>query len=718
MSCHYLAEPGEYYNSAKTARSSTEEIRGVLDSKNYVIKRASNQSKWYGTAQLNNLLPEEVNSSSSTDYNTKTLQKNINNSAEPQLITTDSGYKMMIWVADINSRSNYNHTAVVYSLYNELTDSWSAPQIVNDDGTADFYPQIKSNGDDIYVAWSNANKTFNGTVTPEQIASTCEISVAKFNNSTAKFDSTVTLTSNDTADIKPCISTTDKGVYVSWINNNKNDLLTLTGTNTIYYSEVSSMSNPVVNTYTATDKPVTGMSIGKLNNNVNIAYAVDADGELTTANDTEIFCGAIDGSIKQLTTNTALDQNPQFANIDGADTLLWYSENNISKTSDLSTISTVFPEADSVINSAFKVVNGNGNTAIVCTGDSDNGTDIYTYVCDNGKWSKSVPVTDTTGYVKYANGYFDSNNKINLVYTRTDATVTDKSINQKTDLCTASIEKSHNITANNAEYDEYTITEDGNMKVDLSVTNNGLYNEDAFEVVVRKDGAEYYKTTVYKSIGIGSTAKVSFNMPLDEVLRKTEKYTVEITPAQQTDVNLTDNTYELTVGYTDLFVQISEDRDDISSDYTVIVENLSRVPADATLQVRKDSPNGDVLAEYSLGITTSVMKADYTLTADMLSKLCKDGDVVYFVVVADKEEYYTGDNNDFIVANLPYARGDLNNDGKINMADVMLAMKYVAKLTDLSDKAFLAADVNDDGRVTSADSVIISKYVAKVIDTL
>jgi len=56
--------------------------------------------------------------------NVKTLQTDVFYSANPQIVVTDNGLKMMIWTADIKTRTSGNHTAVVYSVYNEETSTW------------------------------------------------------------------------------------------------------------------------------------------------------------------------------------------------------------------------------------------------------------------------------------------------------------------------------------------------------------------------------------------------------------------------------------------------------------------------------------------------------------------------------------------------------------------------------------------------------------------
>ncbi|MDR0916470.1 MAG: dockerin type I domain-containing protein [Oscillospiraceae bacterium] len=62
-----------------------------------------------------------------------------------------------------------------------------------------------------------------------------------------------------------------------------------------------------------------------------------------------------------------------------------------------------------------------------------------------------------------------------------------------------------------------------------------------------------------------------------------------------------------------------------------------------------------------------------------------------------------------------YIRGDVNGDEEVDMADVAMLSRYVAKLTELTDAQQLAADVDDSGEVDMADVAMLSRYVAKLV---
>ena len=74
------------------------------------------------------------------------LQQNVYNDAKPQIVCTDNGIKVMTFITDVPERTTGNHTAVAYSIYDDTTDTWSKPLLVEDDGTADMLPQLATDG--------------------------------------------------------------------------------------------------------------------------------------------------------------------------------------------------------------------------------------------------------------------------------------------------------------------------------------------------------------------------------------------------------------------------------------------------------------------------------------------------------------------------------------------------------------------------------------------
>ena len=59
--------------------------------------------------------------------------------------------------------------------------------------------------------------------------------------------------------------------------------------------------------------------------------------------------------------------------------------------------------------------------------------------------------------------------------------------------------------------------------------------------------------------------------------------------------------------------------------------------------------------------------------------------------------------------------GDVNNDGKISVADVLTVQKHLASVITLTEQQAAAADVDGDRHVTLQDVLLVQKYLANVI---
>lgn len=63
-------------------------------------------------------------------------------------------------------------------------------------------------------------------------------------------------------------------------------------------------------------------------------------------------------------------------------------------------------------------------------------------------------------------------------------------------------------------------------------------------------------------------------------------------------------------------------------------------------------------------------------------------------------------------------KGDINNNGRVDIGDSMLATAYVLKKKTPNERQFTAADVNNDGKINVTDSMRINLYVIGAIAEL
>ncbi len=149
--------------------------------------------------------------------NTFSLMSNDNGTTETELLKGAAGNPyvsvtkindsemLMVFVDDDTDRNDVNKRAVFYSIGDG--DNWSEPQLIDDDGTMDDYPDVYDLGDRLLVTWSSADKEFESGATVEDALKSLNIKAAFFDKTDKTFGEITQLTKTTdedyTADVLP-----------------------------------------------------------------------------------------------------------------------------------------------------------------------------------------------------------------------------------------------------------------------------------------------------------------------------------------------------------------------------------------------------------------------------------------------------------------------------------------------------------------------------------
>ena len=63
-------------------------------------------------------------------------------------------------------------------------------------------------------------------------------------------------------------------------------------------------------------------------------------------------------------------------------------------------------------------------------------------------------------------------------------------------------------------------------------------------------------------------------------------------------------------------------------------------------------------------------------------------------------------------------KGDTSGDGKVTSTDVVLLMRSIVGIEELSAPAAAAADVNKDSKHSSTDAVLMRRYIVGLEESL
>ncbi len=604
----------------------------------YKLNRAdfAKQSPWYTCRNA------KRKQSSGEDDET-VLQSGVYSAPGVKMVTTDDGLTMMVYVADIEERSTGNHTAVVYSIYDSENKTWGVPKILDDDGTADYYPDIITDGKDIYVAWTdNSRDDFSEDVSLEEMAETCETSVAKYDIEKETF-SVHTLTSNDSVDIRPILGILDGKIGVIWLNNDNSDILNFEGDNSLFYSLYQQDEWSEASQYVSCeDCVIKSYGIGMAGKKECIAYMTDKDKDYTSAGDTELYAGQLDEAPFLFESDIEPEQGIQFANINGVKMLTWYGDGTVAYTTNLSSANALFQST--LLSSKYQIVSSGKKALLLfaaCDQDSQqDGTAIYACTSENGSFFS--PPVKWTYSENYINSYAVSikEDGYQMVYARDNIELNDEDFQKTTDLCSKDITSFHSVYLGDIAYNEEDVRPGEKLPISIFIKNNGMVKEKKVKLIATSGEKVLLNSTLNRELEIGSTVSGDVSIPLPEEISADTTIQIRVEPTEGENISCTEDTREIKIGKTDLALLVDEDLE--NKEVEVKVVNGSNIASDAVLRVRDTDENGDVLKEMELGEIEAGEESATKFSFDDL--LGEEGRAVYFEVVSDQDEIYSANN--------------------------------------------------------------------------
>lgn len=628
----------EYYDSNQksiTTYARTNNI--VVNEENYTINR---------TVKSTEEDEQKISTYSVLDNNIDTEVSNVYTEAKPQIVETNNGKKILVYTEDIQERNMGNHTAIVYSIYDEQLKMWSEAQIIDNDGTADFYPDVAVYGENIYVAWSDSNKIFTDEeVKTEdfltQMASSCDISMATINMDTKQVINQK-ITNNSMMELNASVVVNDEIAYVSWIENENNDVLEWSGNNNIY---VWNNTNNSINLYQNINNPILSSDIGILNDTVYIAYTLDEDKELSTANDSTLYVGNINSEPAKL-IESIVCTNPKFIKYSGENSLMWYtfdenSGSSLRYTSDANEVLDLTIE-DKGITPDFSYIEGEGNDLLIYSNEKkdENGSDICAYIVQDGEISEPIAITDCKGYANNATGLYEDGEYI-LAFTRTDVTInTDMEdvINETTDLCVTRLKPQKQLNIENIAMNKEQIIPGESVNVIAIIKNDGLIDDSNYVIQVWYNDELMFEQQIAESIHVGETKNVSIDIPVPNDFGVEESLTFKVLASDGTITE--ESELSETIAYTDLQLEAEE----LANDISLKIRNLSAFDGNVKMLIRESDYNGTVLATYNIGIVEAGKDQVKNISKSEFNKFKSDTNSFYVELVVDEKELYTSNN--------------------------------------------------------------------------
>ena len=619
------------------------------EAKDYEIQRVDSSS-WDGSAVAEQTAkPRSIKRAASAKNisgRVTTLLSDVYASAKPQLLQTASGKKLLIFTTDMGGRTTGNHTAVVYSIYNER--GWSIPKLIDDDGTADFDAVAAVDGENVYVTWINAKRTF----TPEEaeaedfmtkLAAETEVHAAKIilNGNTGTVTKYPAITDNTIADLHPSITVKNHVPYIAWNSNSANDILKGTGTNTVYLASLNGNAF-TTKKLSEENKPVQSVAIGNLDNDVVTAYTLNSG----TEESPQVQLMAVNAGGRTTIAKNGQNVSPSFAKIDGSSVLLWYAQD--AEGSSLNYIDTIdgevesYIEDDAVISADYTVVDGGDSQLLICSSEKENaeeaGRNLYAYVIRDGEVYEPVTLTDLEGYAAVPSGIWNGT-AYEYLFTRADVNIAENTVKENTDLCITSVVPQSRLIIGDIDYTQEEVMPDADASITVPVKNNGLTNCSEGRVQIVYNGNVIGQADLENGITSGETQNVTVDLTVPEDATAKETLKVEAISDKNTTA---DSTKNIQSAGSELALSVKQEDDNI----TAVIDNNSAFDTTAALTLKAGDASGKVLKTINLGNVESYDTAEKTFTKEELKKL--GSDTVYMEVSGDAEESIKSDNTAFV----------------------------------------------------------------------
>lgn len=321
---------------------------------------------------------------------------------------------IMVYIDTVDEYNEYNASTLMYSVYDFDTNAWSEGEPVDNNQKRDTDFSIIVNGDDLYIVYAEANRSFddgefdNADNSDVVIATSVvqEISVIRFDSSTGKFTDYCTLTNDNYQDSTPIIGMVDGKITVAWVKNTGDEESAVFGANynnEIYMASLngSQWSTPSCVQYGC--GMIVDMAIGETST-ASVSFIVDLDSDLYTDGDRALYVYNLSNdNMKFFEGYDTYISNLQYVTYNGQKMLTWFEDYNIAYTLDGVNVEYLFDEPVENLDSEYKFIEvTEGVYAIVWTVPTEEKSVVYAKFCDlDGTWGDVKTLFETSYYQMY-----------------------------------------------------------------------------------------------------------------------------------------------------------------------------------------------------------------------------------------------------------------------------------------------------------------------------
>ncbi len=502
-------------------------------------------------------------------------------------VVTCGGKQMLFFLTDDSDRPVADGTKLVYTVYDE-NSGWSQPKTVEDNGTADFMPDVYNDGNTVWVAWMDAKESLSEIDETDHAAyaAKMEIRLAQYDPAADSFTVT-SLTDDDTYDAMPSIVADDGTVYAVWVKNTNNSLLLNEAGNQImsYDGTVHTIAENLEN--------VTEVAATVSDGALSAAYITDGDGDYMTTEDRSLAMLDADG------TASVLAENKTITGLSHAYGGLFWNEDGM-----LASTIGAFEGPEGHISGSCQLLETNGKCYIVFPGNvlsEDSETlsiELFAYVYDKttGRWGDAVQLTSLGKTVTDFKAYEDMQGRIRLIVTASDLIASEEDFEERSSLYEVTMPDHPDLLLSQFHCDD--ITRDGEAFVldyEAVIANIGTKEtQEILLVLYDETGAAINSQAIDGVLLAGETRTVSGRFLFTSIAGANSTYTVKSeTEGDSSDAN---NSKSITLAKEHIRVRCDDyAMFDKYAALSITMKNEGLFAAAPTLECRLDANNGELL---------------------------------------------------------------------------------------------------------------------------
>lgn len=560
------------------------------------------------------------------------LQNNIFPYGEPKISMLDNK-SIAVWLRDDPARSDMDRTAITYSIYDGNT--WSMPEMIHDDQTADFYPQIAQTSEGLVATWMNTNSLIDKDKGISDFMAKSEIAVATYNKEKEEWTEAQNLTFDNQYDNNPQVAAKDHEAMVVWVKNTDEDIPQVGKIDQILYHE-SSKNNIMVSKWNGISwsspenicsnaGAIIKSSLAFDGDKAIYAYILDEDASLETTQDQELYVISYSkadrwGHPVRVTNNDITDANPKVHYLNGEPMIFWYEDGKIlyikgleQDTPDVA----IHGEGTSVLSDFELACGQNGSLGIVWGEGLDKEQEIFTAIYDPiyDRWSKGVQVTDNDELNRSIDAVLDDDGNLLVIYNKAATEETDETviIKDEADLAFSKLKvgKDFAITREDIVLSQENPMPGSTVTITANVSNLGELAEKDIQVALYDGDPSNGGTliedikTITDPLAGGDQLSVSVEWRVPDQFISHEIYVVVDPNYEKSDRDRTNNKVSLGVMKPDLEITQVDTKSLADHKYVITVKwaNRGGVPSENTsIVLKKNDENGVEIASKTIGI--------------------------------------------------------------------------------------------------------------------